>query len=137
MTPADLARLHAAAFSKPRPWSEAEFAEQIARADTFLISEDTGFVLGRVVLDEAELLTIAVRTDARRNGAGGRLVAAFLAEAARRGAATAFLEVAADNEAAIALYRSTGFGESGIRKGYYSCSAGGRTDALVMFRAIG
>lgn len=136
MTPADLARLHAGAFTVPRPWSAAEFSELLSRADTFLIKKGAGFVLGRVIVDEAELLTIAVEAEARRQGTGLFLTETFLAEAARRGAATAFLEVAADNAAAIALYHRAGFRDSGRRKGYYACPNGTRRDALVMTRAL-
>lgn len=134
MTPGDLARIHAAAFTVPRPWSETEFADLLARGDTFVIVEAAGFVLGRVIADEAELLTIAVEATARRRGTGRNLLAAFLDEVARRGAAVAFLEVSADNEAAIALYRSGGFDVSGRRRGYYVRFDGSRTDALVMSR---
>ena len=130
MTPGDLARIHAAAFTVPRPWSETEFADLLARGDTFVIVEAAGFVLGRVIADEAELLTIAVEATARRRGTGRNL----LDEVARRGAAVAFLEVSADNEAAIALYRSGGFEVSGRRRGYYVRFDGTRTDALVMSR---
>lgn len=136
MTPADLARLHALAFVVPRPWSAAEFADLTARADTFLVGAGEGFLLGRVIADEAELLTLAVAPAARRRGLGAALVGAFLEQAAARGAATAFLEVAADNAAAIALYSAAGFARAGLRKGYFRHPDGRPIDALVMARAL-
>ncbi len=126
-----MAALHAACFSVPRPWSEAEFATYLAEPAAFVLSEPGGVLVGRVAADEAELLTLAVAPDARRAGIGGRLLARFLAEAGARGAVAAFLEVAAVNGAAIALYQRAGFTERGRRRGYFAGK-----DALVLFRAI-
>jgi len=137
MTPEALAALHAAAFSVPRPWSAAEFADFLAQPGCFLLVEPEGFLLGRVVAGEAELLTLAVAPEARRRGIGKRLVAGFLDESRRRGAETAFLEVAADNASAIALYEGVGFVTVGRRKAYYTCPNGSRVDALVMSSGIG
>jgi [ribosomal protein S18]-alanine N-acetyltransferase len=108
MTPADLARLHAACFTMPRPWGAAEFADLLASPLVFLVAEPAGFALGRAVADEAELLTLAVDPSARRQGSGRRLLTKFEAEAASRGATSAFLDVAAGNDAARALYLSAG-----------------------------
>ena len=136
MTPEALAALHAACFTVPRPWTATEFAELLARADTFLLQEPAGFLLGRALASEAELLTLAVAPEARRAGTGARLVAGFLAEAAARGAETAFLEVAEDNLAARALYERAGFAPAGRRRAYYRHKDGTTTDALVMTRAL-
>lgn len=136
MTPADLARLHAECFTSPRPWSEQEFADLLEGRGVFLLSEDGAFLLGRVVADEAELLTLAVDPAKRRLGVASRLVQAFLAEARARGAATAFLEVAADNTPAIALYSANGFAESGRRRGYYATPEGQRIDAVLMSQVL-
>lgn len=102
----------------------------------FLVALEQGFLLGRVIADEAELLTVAVRPEAQGQGIGNRLVAAFLAEAAKRGAAQAFLEVAETNSAARALYSRAGFAETGRRKGYYSTVGGPSVDAILMSRAV-
>lgn len=96
------------------------------------IVESNGFLLGRVVADEAEILTLAVDPDHRRQGTGFHLVTRFLDAAGDRDAATAFLEVAADNVAAIALYHRAGFTQQGRRKGYFHAPDGQLTDALVM-----
>ncbi|MBS0564106.1 MAG: ribosomal protein S18-alanine N-acetyltransferase [Proteobacteria bacterium] len=131
MTAADLARIHAACFASPRPWTAAEFAALLGPGPCFLLEEPGGFALGRVIADEAELLTIAVLPEARNRGMGRRLLAGFLREAAARGAATAFLEVGATNESALALYRKAGFRAAGRRPGYYR-DAGLVADALVL-----
>ncbi|WP_149589204.1 ribosomal protein S18-alanine N-acetyltransferase [Tabrizicola flagellatus] len=138
MTPETLAALHARSFRTPPPWTAADFAGLLADPLCFLLVEgDAGFLLGRAVADEAELLTLAVAPEARRLGLGRRLVARFLYQARLRGAGRALLEVAADNAAAIALYESSGFHPAGTRKGYYRTDGGQRIDALVMARDLG
>ena len=132
MTPEALAALHARAFTTPRPWSAAEFGALLAAPGTFVLGDAAGFVLGRVIAGEAELLTIAVAPEARRQGKGRALVAAFEAEALQRGAREAFLEVAASNAAARALYLAAGYARVGQRKAYYEEPDGTRCDALVL-----
>lgn len=132
-----MARLHAAAFVMPRPWSQAEIADLLASALCFVVTDAQGFALGRVVAGEAELLTIAVDPVAQRRGVGRRLMQAFLEELARRGAETVFLEVAESNAAARALYARAGFTETGRRRGYYQSPDGRAVDAVMMARALG
>lgn len=129
---ARLARLHAACFVTPRPWTAAELDRLLADPACFLIERPAGFVLGRSVLDEAEILTIAVDPAARRQGLGRQLIDAFEAEARARGALTAFLEVAADNLPALALYRASGFVAQGRRPRYYRAPDGSLKDAEIM-----
>ena len=137
MTPEALAALHALSFRTPPPWNAADFSGFLADPLSFLLVEgDAGFLLGRAVAGEAELLTIAVAPDARRRGLGRKLVARFLYQARLRGAEQAFLEVSAENPAAIALYESAGFARSGLRAGYYLTPEGTRVDALVMQREL-
>lgn len=137
MTPAEMAALHAHCFTTPRPWSAAEFAALVADPLCFPLATPQGLLIGRAVAGEAELLTLAVAPEARRRGEGRRLLADFLDEAAARTAETAFLEVAADNTAAIALYTAGGFAVTGRRPRYYRRPDGTPLDALVMARAIG
>ncbi len=126
-----MARLHAAAFTVPRPWGAAEFARLLAAPGTLLATESDGFALARVIADEAEILTIAVAPARRRRGVATRLLAGLLAEAAARGAMAMFLEVAADNAAARALYDRAGFCEAGRRAGYY-----GASDAVILRKPL-
>ncbi len=137
MTPLDLAALHARCFATPRPWTPGEFTEILADPLVFLLVEgDAGFLLGRAVAGEAELLTLAVAPEARRRGLGQRLVSRFLYQARLRGAESAFLEVAADNDAAQAVYARAGFIPAGRRRGYYRGADGKSVDALVLRRAL-
>lgn len=128
MTPDRLAGLHRACFVRPRPWSAAEFAGLLDGPQVFLLTRPDAFLLGRVVADEAELLTLAVAPPARRQGIARALMAEFAATSRARAAARAFLEVAADNHPALALYRGGGWREAGRRKGYYAPDL----DAVVM-----
>ena len=137
MTPAELAALHRRSFRTPPPWSKADFATFTADPLAFLLVEgDAGFLLGRAVAGEAELLTLAVAPESRRLGLGARLVARFLYQARLRGATRAFLEVSAENPAAIALYESAGFADAGRRRGYYATPEGRRIDAIVLARDV-
>lgn len=136
MTAAEMAAIHAACFVTPRPWSAADISATLDSAFVFALSEAQGFLLGRVVAGEAELLTLAVAPAARKVGIGGRLVDAFLVEAKIRGAESAFLEVSAANLPAQRLYAAKGFEPQGKRRAYYKTPEGIRLDALVLLRPL-
>ncbi len=121
-----LAALHEAAFPH-EPWNEAGLLALLAQPGMVaLLDERGGFVLLRLVLDEAEIITIGVGQP--RQGIGRDLLRAGLALAARRGVRRVHLEVAEDNEPALALYAAAGFQRNGRRRAYYA--DGG--DALTM-----
>ena len=63
-----MAKIHAAAFTKQRPWSEMEFATLIQSKLVFIIANSHCFALGRTVADEVELLTLATDPEQRRLG---------------------------------------------------------------------
>lgn len=137
MTPEAMALLHARAFADgPRPWSAAEFALLAAEPGVLVLVEPDGFAIGRLAGPEAELLTLAVRLDARRRGTGRALVAAFEAQARAQGAAEAFLEVAQSNTAARALYAGVGYAVVGERRGYVVGRDGTAVDALVLRKPL-
>lgn len=121
---APLAQLHAMAFSAA--WDEKALRGLLS-AGAFAFVHDDGFVLARVAAGEAEILTLAVAPPARGQGLGRRLLLAAIAHARTLGADAMFLEVGADNPAALALYARLGFAKVGDRKGYYQ----GR-DAFVL-----
>ncbi|MEM6619932.1 MAG: GNAT family N-acetyltransferase [Pseudomonadota bacterium] len=85
---------------------------------------------------EAEILTLAVAPDARRQGIARALLALGETQARARGVAEMFLEVAQDNHPALALYRGTGYREAGVRKDYYQGPRGARVSALVLKKAL-
>lgn len=128
MTPEAMAALHARCFTTPPPWSARAFAAALTAPGALLLTAPDAFLVGRAAAGEAELLTLAVAPEARRRGAGRSLCARFAAAAQAAGADTAFLEVAADNTAARALYAAAGWAEVGRRPRYY----GPTLDAIVM-----
>ncbi len=87
-----------------------------------------GFALARVILDEAELLLLATAPQHRRKGVGSALLRSVLAETRSRGGVRVHLEVRAGN-AAIALYRASGFAQVGERRNYYRGRTGEQFDA--------
>lgn len=135
--PDRLADLHALCFTVPRPWNAAEITALLGRRGVFLIGDDkTGFALGRTVAQEVELLTLAVNPAQRRKGIARALLAAYEAEALSRGAEDSFLDVAADNTAALNLYAQAGYRESGRRTGYFRTATGARIDALTLHKPL-
>ncbi len=132
-----MAALHGACFPD-RPWSADEIAALLARPTTCCVTDPDGraMAVAQVIPDEAEILTIAVAPDARRDGRGTRLLARLRAAATHRGAARLFLEVAEDNPGARALYARDGFVETGRRAGYYRRADGTRIDALILSRPL-
>lgn len=122
-------------------WSSQQLAGALAVPDTWAerLDEDgvcVGFALVRRILDEAELMLVAVVPEARGRGLGRRLLDAAMTGARLRGARKLFLEVRDGNIAAAALYRSAGFVEVGRRKDYYTGTTGERFDAVTMQRDL-
>ena len=137
MTPEACAALHARAFDTGRPWSREEFAALLGSPHVFSVGDDTAFALGRAIAGEAELLTLVTDPAFRRRGLARDRLRRFEQEAQARGAATAFLEVAADNAAAHALYGAAGYAEAARRAGYYPRGASAPADALVLTKRLG
>ena len=82
-----------------------------------------------MLVDEAHVSTLAVRSDVRGHGLGELLLLGLLEEARRNGALTATLEVRVSNAAARALYTKYGFEQVGRRKNYYQDNG---EDALIL-----
>ena len=131
---AALAALHARAFEAP--WPEQAIVDLLHSLGVVAFEGEGGFILVRALPEEAEILTLAVAPEARRRGLGRTLVRAAVGAAQAVGAEALFLEVAADNEAAVALYEGEGFARAGLRRGYYARSGGAPQDALVLRRAL-
>jgi ribosomal-protein-alanine N-acetyltransferase len=132
-----LARLHRAAFDAP--WSEASFRGLLDRPGALALvgknaaaTDLQSFILVQVAADESEILSIATAPAARRAGLARALIAEAAARAALLHANAIFLEVAEDNSAALALYRSCGFTAHGRRRAYYIRSGSETVDALMM-----
>ncbi len=126
---APLAAIHAEAFPPREAWGEDAIALQLAMPGVFgLLHPHGGMILARVTEDEAEVLTLAVAPEVRRQGVAAALLAGAMAAAREQAARTMVLEVAIGNTGARALYERAGFVEAGRRPRYYA--DGG--DALIL-----
>jgi len=93
-------------------------------------ADAAGFVLTRHVLDEEELLLIAVIPPARRQGVAAALIRHLFSAARDRGTTRIFLEMHRGNPA-VHLYRKFGFEPIGERRNYYRMANGERIDAIT------
>lgn len=135
MTPEEMSRIHGAAFVHERGWSAAEFEQMLAQPYIQHFSTVGGFALTRTLAGESELLTLAVAPEHQRRGIARTLLTQWLKYSSPL-ADTAFLDVAADNTAALALYDSLLFQRSNIRKTYYTRKSGPAADAILMSRDL-
>lgn len=136
MTPADLEAVadltHRA---DPFGWTLRNFSDAHASGNTLTVLTVDGVTSGIAavmhVLDESELLEIAVQPAMQGRGYGKALLAQAIALARRNGAVRMFLEVRESNARARKMYTSFGFEETGRRKNYYP-TENGREDAILM-----
>jgi ribosomal-protein-alanine N-acetyltransferase len=118
------------------PWTRGNFTDALHSGYLCCVDEtEEGGIRGYAILmptvDEAELLNIGVAAAQQRKGLGRAMLAEMLNVARGRNMKRVFLEVRSSNIAAIALYRSAGFSEAGVRRSYYQ-GANGSEDAIVM-----
>jgi ribosomal-protein-alanine N-acetyltransferase len=124
--------IESASFS--RPWTRSHFIDEMASPfgyPTVALAADAtvaGYLCLKQVLDEAEILDVAVSSSLRGRGIGRILVESAVKDARGRGAVTVGLEVRVGNYEAITLYERLGFREIGRRKQYYDDGE----DAIVM-----
>lgn len=120
-------------------WTQADYLALADPKGTAVIADDhvaDGLLILRFAADEGEILDLGVVPAARRRGLARALVAEGEILARRQGITRLFLEVAADNTPAWALYRSAGFTEDGLRPNYYARPDGTRMDAIVMIKPL-
>ena len=107
------------------PWSQRSVASELENPlALWLVWEEDGKVLGYVgsqtVLDETDMMNVAVSAQARRRGIAQALVEALVIQLKQRGSRCLTLEVRASNAPAICLYEKLGFRQVGRRPNYYS-----------------
>jgi ribosomal-protein-alanine N-acetyltransferase len=139
-----LSDIHSGSFR--RGWSEAEFEALLVQAGTFANLAETrgrggraeaiGFTLYRLLVDEAEIVSLAVTPAWRRRGVGRMLLEDALRHVYREGARGIHLEVEDANLAALALYRGLEFHETAKRSGYYAQGREKPAGAIVMLRQL-
>ncbi len=134
---APMAALHAACFAKG--WSEKSIANLLndkgVLAHTVSVAPVNalaGIIMARGAGDEAEILTLAVARQFRRNGLAQTLITKISTRLAASGAERLFLEVDAENDAATALYEKHGFTVIGRRRNYYRRDGHPPRDALCL-----
>ena len=116
------------------PWTREGYFTFLIREDTlFLAVEEKGKILAYsgvlMVLDEGDVLNVAVARERQREGIGQFLMESMIRLTGELGVKTLHLEVRKSNETAIRLYERTGFSRVGIRRNYYTDPA---EDAVLM-----
>ena len=129
---AQVAELEKICFSDP--WSENSVASELKNPlSCWLVAEEEGVVAGYIgsqtVMDESDMMNVAVHPDHRRKGIAAALVNELVEALKKRESHCLTLEVRASNEPAKALYEKLGFTQVGLRKNYYRNP---KEDALIL-----
>ena len=116
------------------PWSENSVASELKnKLALWLVAEENGVLLGYIgsqsVMDEADVMNVAVDPIRRREGIALKLVEALVAALNEKDVRALLLEVRASNEPAKALYERQGFVQVGKRPNYYRNP---KEDALIL-----
>ena len=116
------------------PWSERSVASELDNPlSLWLVALDgdttVGYIGSQTVLDETDMMNVAVAPSHRRMGIGAKLVTALIAALQERGSRSLTLEVRASNQNAQKLYAKLGFTQVGRRPNYYRNP---REDALIL-----
>jgi [ribosomal protein S18]-alanine N-acetyltransferase len=119
------------------PWSRGNFIDSLAAGywAQWLIgasSQLLGYVVAMYGVHEMHLLNLTVAPAHQHAGHARFMLDALVGQAAQQRAEALWLEVRVSNLRGRALYRRYGFGEIGVRKGYYPAAQGRREDAVVM-----
>ncbi len=118
------------------PWTRGNFSDALDSGYLCCVDETEkdgirGYAILMPAAGEAELLNIGVSAAQQRKGLGRAMLSEMLDAARAKQLRRVFLEVRSSNAAAIALYRSVGFSEIGVRRGYYQ-NTNGSEDAVTM-----
>ena len=116
------------------PWSESSVDSELENSlSCWLVALDgetvAGYVGSQTVMDETDMMNVAVHPDFRRQGVARVLILALIGELRKRGSRCLTLEVRASNDPARALYESLGFAHVGTRRNYYQNP---KEDALIL-----
>ena len=127
-----IAELEKLCFSDP--WSANSIASELDNKLAFwLVATDedrvAGYIGSQTVMEETDMMNVAVHPDYRRKGVAEALVNDLTENLKKMGSHCLTLEVRASNAPAIALYEKLGFSEIGRRKNYYRNP---REDALIL-----
>lgn len=124
-----LAELHQKCFPT-KPWSADDFRD-LKQSGCEIIMSENGFVVYRIVLDEAEIITIGVNPEMRRSGIASAMIGIIEKTLKSQSVKKIFLEVSSTNTPAQKLYENYGFKTVGLRPKYYD-----GVDAILMSKDI-
>ncbi|MEG1091659.1 MAG: ribosomal protein S18-alanine N-acetyltransferase [Acinetobacter sp.] len=119
------------------PWTLKQFEDAVTAYQSTVIEvqgQVAGFCILQPVLDEANLLLMAIDPAQQGQGLGYQLLEASVAML-KNNPVQIFLEVRESNLAAIKLYEKSGFHQIDLRKNYYPNSNGSREHAIIMVKA--
>ncbi|MGQ9475616.1 MAG: ribosomal protein S18-alanine N-acetyltransferase [Actinomycetota bacterium] len=117
------------------PWTEGMYRRELEKWEGCYLVARLGATLAGyggalLILDEAHVMTLAVREDMRRRGIGARLLLELVRRVEKMGARFLTLEVRKSNLPAVELYTRFGFQVMGERRHYYLDNL---EDALIMW----
>ena len=115
-------------------WSEKSVASELTnQLSLWLVALEenavAGYVGSQTVMDETDMMNVAVHPDHRRKGIAEELVLSLVEALKEKGSHCLTLEVRASNAPAIGLYEKLGFQQVGLRKNYYRNP---KEDALIL-----
>ncbi|MBJ9956820.1 ribosomal protein S18-alanine N-acetyltransferase [Acinetobacter courvalinii] len=118
------------------PWNKQQFQESLASYQCTVYEQANqvvGFCILQPVLDEANLLLMAIHPSQQGKGLGYKLLDQSIQQL-KNNPIQIFLEVRESNTAAIRLYEKTGFHQIDVRKNYYPNQDGSREHAVIMVK---
>lgn len=119
------------------PWTLKQFEESINSYQSTVIEQQgevVGFCILQPVLDEANLLLMAIHPQQQGKGLGYQLLDQSMA-LLKNNPLQIFLEVRESNLSAIALYEKSGFHQIDMRRNYYPKADGGKEHAIIMVKS--
>lgn len=120
------------------PWSEKSIASELENKLAFwlvAVEDDqvVGYIGSQTVMDESDMMNVAVHPHHRRKGIAEALVTALVSALKEKGSVSLTLEVRASNEPAKALYEKLGFAQAGRRPNYYRNP---KEDAIILRKML-
>lgn len=125
----ELVNLHKKCFPE-HPWSSDDFRD-LQNSGCEIIMSENGFIVYRSVTDEAEIITIGVNPEMRRQGIASAMIGIIENTLKNQGIKKIFLEVSSTNIPGQKLYENFGFKRVGLRPKYY-----GDSDAILMSKEL-
>ena len=125
----ELSNLHKKCFPN-KPWSADEFRD-LQKSGCEIIMSQNGFIVYRIAVDEAEIITIGVNPEMRRKGIASAMIGIIEKNLKNQGVKKIFLEVSATNIPAQKLSENLGYKTVGLRPKYYD-----GVDAIVMAKDL-